>query len=189
MVALGVIGLIMSLVSYILCFVVFGGLSDDPSMRKWVFICFIAKAVIWSPFLGLEYYDMVLEQIYHDVQFQLNVIKADGSRSTSPRQESHEGPRGGGKKLQAIPEHQHEAQLEISEEENEKSSGHQTRSQHDESHNNNLSLLKPTSTGNFSSSNNTHHDNHAVGGSHDVFKPVEVRDVDCEDALKNQLMI
>ena len=110
MVALGVVGLLMSLVSYIFCFVVFGGLSDDPSMRKWVFICFIAKAAIWSPFLGLEYYDMVLEQIYHDVQFQLNVIKADGSRSTSPRQESHEGPRGG-KKLQSIPEHQHEAQL------------------------------------------------------------------------------
>jgi hypothetical protein len=61
MIALGVIGLLMSVISYVMCFLVFGGINDDPSLRKWVFICFIFKAVIWSPFLGSELYDMVLE--------------------------------------------------------------------------------------------------------------------------------
>jgi len=67
MLAIGILSLLMSLISYAFCFIVFGGLSEDPALRKWVFICFIAKAVTWSPFLGLELYDMTLEQIYHDV--------------------------------------------------------------------------------------------------------------------------
>ena len=59
----------VSIVTYGFCLLVFGGLNDDPSFRKWVFITFIAKAFTWSPFIGLELYDTLFEQIYHDVQF------------------------------------------------------------------------------------------------------------------------
>lgn len=181
MLALGVAGLLMSAVSYLFCFIVFGGLNDDPSLRKWVFICFIAKAVIWSPFLGLEYYDMLFEQIYNDVQFQLNVIKPDGSRSASPRQESPDGPRTG-KKLQAIPEHSQEAQLEISEEENERSNENLTQRNDDQNYNS--SLLKPTSTGKHSLALQN-----AASTSQDNFKPLDVRDIDVDDQAKNRLII
>jgi hypothetical protein len=33
------------------------------------------KAVCWSPIIAIEYYDTVFENIYFDVQFQLNPIK------------------------------------------------------------------------------------------------------------------
>lgn len=34
-----------------------------------MFVLLIVKAVCWSPFLGMELYDTIFEQIYHDVQF------------------------------------------------------------------------------------------------------------------------
>ena len=82
----GVISLLTSVVAYVFVLLVFGGLNKDPSVRQLAFVCFIVKALTWSPFLALEYYDTLFEQIYHDVQFQLNVIKpGNNSRTTSPR--------------------------------------------------------------------------------------------------------
>ena len=82
----GVMSLLMTLIAYIFCILVFGGLNKDPKVREMVFVCFIVKAITLSPFLALEYYDTLFEQIYHDVQFQLNVIKpgTSSSRSASP---------------------------------------------------------------------------------------------------------
>ena len=74
---IGISTLAVSMVTYGFCLLVFGGLSDDPDIRQWLFIIFIIKAMTWSPFIGLELYDTLFEQIYHDVQFQLNVVKPD----------------------------------------------------------------------------------------------------------------
>jgi hypothetical protein len=69
MLVLGFATLLMSLVAYVFILLVFGGLKQDPRLRDWVFACFIVKAFTWSPFLGIEFYDTLFEQIYHDVQF------------------------------------------------------------------------------------------------------------------------
>ena len=70
---MGFLSLATTLIAYVFCLLVFGGF--EPSLRGPLFVLFLVKAITWSPFIGLEYYDMLLEQIYHDVQFQLNVIK------------------------------------------------------------------------------------------------------------------
>ena len=49
-----------------------------------MFVLLIIKAIGWSPFLGMELYDTIFEQIYHDVNFQINVIKPANSRTASP---------------------------------------------------------------------------------------------------------
>ena len=79
------ISLIQTLCAYVFCFMVFGGVSSDPFFRKLVFASFIAKAVAWSPYLGLELYDTLFEQIYHDVNCQINSIRPANSRTASPR--------------------------------------------------------------------------------------------------------
>ena len=85
MLGLGFVSLIQTLCTYAFCFMVFGGVSSDPFFRKLVFASFIAKAVAWSPYLGIELYDTLFEQIYHDVNSQINFIKPANSRSASPR--------------------------------------------------------------------------------------------------------
>ena len=84
MLVIGTVSLLVSIMSYIFCIYVFGGLSTGPQARKMVFASFICKSVCWAPFVGIEYYDTFFEQIYHDVKFQLNVVRPDGSRSPSP---------------------------------------------------------------------------------------------------------
>ena len=84
MLALGFTSVLQTFCAYVFCLMVFGGVSSDPFFRKLVFASFIAKAVAWSPYLGFELYDTLFEQIYHDVNFQINVIKAANSRTTSP---------------------------------------------------------------------------------------------------------
>ena len=81
MLAIGFVSLGMSVISYILCLLVYGGYI--PDLRRVMFACFMVKAFTWSPFLGMEFYDLVFEQIYHDVNFQINVIKPN-SVSPSP---------------------------------------------------------------------------------------------------------
>ena len=86
MLLFGVLTFLMSIIAYIFCLLVFGRLNKDPNVRQMVFICFIVKAVTWSPYLALEFYDTLFEQIYHDVHYQLNVIKPNSaSRSVSPK--------------------------------------------------------------------------------------------------------
>ena len=88
MLFLAFLSLLQTLCTYGFCFLVFGGISNDPRYRHWVFACFIVKALTWSPYLGFELYDTLFEQIYYDVNFQINFIKPAGSRSPSPRVQS-----------------------------------------------------------------------------------------------------
>ena len=119
MMCLGILSVLTSICSYLFCFVVFGGISKDPDMRKWVFVCFLAKTVTWSPFLALEMYDMLFEQIYHDVQFQLNVIGPNGSKTESPRGHKSNGSKGSHKLSAVLEEAQGDA--EALDEENDRS--------------------------------------------------------------------
>lgn len=83
--SIGGVGMLITLAAYVSCLLVFSGINDQLSTRKLVYICFLFKALTWSPFLGMELYDTIFEQIYHDVQFQLNVVRpVSSSRSTSP---------------------------------------------------------------------------------------------------------
>ena len=77
MMLIGILSLLMNIVCYIFCIVVFGGLSNTTNTRQILFSCFVIKSILWSPFAGMEYYDTFFEQIYHDVRFQLNVIRPD----------------------------------------------------------------------------------------------------------------
>lgn len=90
MLVLASLSLIQTLCAYVFCFMVFGGVSSDPFFRKLVFASFIAKAVAWSPYLGLELYDTLFEQIYHDVNCQLNAVRSANSRTASPRRKESE---------------------------------------------------------------------------------------------------
>ena len=65
MLSLGVFSLLMSLVSYFLCMMVYSGSYDD--LRPIWFGCLLVKALTWSPFLGIEFYDTIFEHIYYDV--------------------------------------------------------------------------------------------------------------------------
>ena len=71
-----------------------------------MFACFLAKAITWSPFLGIEMYDTLFEHIYHDVQFQVNVIKPR-SLTVSP---SRPGKVKSSSRLAEIQEHEGEGQ-------------------------------------------------------------------------------
>ena len=66
---IGTCSLLMSLVSYVCCVIVFGGFTKQLKYRQFLFSCFIVKAVTWAPFVAMEYYDTFFEQIYHDVKF------------------------------------------------------------------------------------------------------------------------
>lgn len=67
MMSLGIASLIMSIVNALFYIFVFGGLANNQDIREWMLISFIVKAITWSPFLGIEMYDMLFENIYHDV--------------------------------------------------------------------------------------------------------------------------
>ena len=79
MLSLGIISFLLSLITYVFCILVFGGLNRDSDLRTVMFILLMVKAISWSPFLGMEMYDMIFEHVYHDVKFQLNVIKPANS--------------------------------------------------------------------------------------------------------------
>ena len=69
MMSIGIVSLLISVITYVLCLLIYGGTISEPKARSWIFLCIFAKALSWSPFLGLEYYDTLLEHLYHDVYF------------------------------------------------------------------------------------------------------------------------
>ena len=69
MLGIAFLSLILSLVAFFFCFLVFGGINADEHIRQTMYVLFLIKAISWSPFLGMELYDTVFEQVYHDVQF------------------------------------------------------------------------------------------------------------------------
>ena len=61
MLALGYLSLLQTLCTYFLCFMVFGGVSENPLFRQCMFASFTVKALTWSPYLGFEFYDTLFE--------------------------------------------------------------------------------------------------------------------------------
>lgn len=71
----GCVSFVMSCVLILFSFLAFTPAISPIIFLKWFFVCLTMKAVCWSPFIAIEYYDTVFENIYFDVQFQLNPIK------------------------------------------------------------------------------------------------------------------
>jgi hypothetical protein len=71
----GFASLVMSTVLIVFSFLAFTPVITPSFFLQWFFICLIMKAVCWSPFIAIEMYDTVFENIYIDVNFQLNPIK------------------------------------------------------------------------------------------------------------------
>ena len=67
MILIGAISLLLSIITYIFCILIYSDTFSEPKVREWLIVLIFAKAVSWSPFLGLEYYDTLLEHLYHDV--------------------------------------------------------------------------------------------------------------------------
>ena len=69
MIGLAITNLAMTVLCYIFCIIVFGGINNSHEMRRLCFAFLSIKAALMTPFIGLEYYDTMFEHIYHDVQF------------------------------------------------------------------------------------------------------------------------
>ena len=123
MLVVAFITLFMSIITFAFCLLVFGGINSDPDVRTMAFVCIFVKGMTWSPYLGHELYDTVFEQIYHDVQFQLNVIKPGGSnsRSQSPNNRGSKSATKKEKRLSPVQEIDGETLVEASEEDNNRS--------------------------------------------------------------------
>ena len=81
----GLCSLIMTVVVIVYSFFAFTPAGKVTKFIKIFYDCIAVKAVCWAPFLALEYYDLFFENIYYDVQFQLNPIKPINPGKTSRR--------------------------------------------------------------------------------------------------------
>ena len=70
----------MSILIIIFSFEAFTPITNAKKFIYLFFICLIVKAVCWAPFIALELFDTIFENIYLDVQFQLNPIKPQKDR-------------------------------------------------------------------------------------------------------------
>ena len=61
MMLIAVLACLTSVVAYAFCLLLFGGIQSGLQMRELVYGCFIAKAILWSPFLAMEYYNTLFE--------------------------------------------------------------------------------------------------------------------------------
>lgn len=64
-----------SIALIILSFLAFTPLVSLSKFISGFFDALYIKAVVWSPFIGFEYSDLLFENIFNDVKFQLNPIK------------------------------------------------------------------------------------------------------------------
>ena len=64
---ISVISLLISALLIIFSYLAFAQ-SDNPQFLSGFFYCLYFKAVAWSPFIALEYYDLLFQHIYFDVQ-------------------------------------------------------------------------------------------------------------------------
>ena len=71
----GFVSLAVSAVLFCFSFLAFTPLVSPPEMLKWFFVTLMIKAITWSPFIALELFDTVFENIYYDVNFHNNPIK------------------------------------------------------------------------------------------------------------------
>jgi len=59
--------LVMSVLLIIFSFLAFTPVLTPFWFLEWFFICLMMKAVCWSPFISIEIYDTIFENIYYDV--------------------------------------------------------------------------------------------------------------------------
>ena len=64
---IGIVSLVMSAFLIIFSYLAFTPLVSPQQFLTWFFYCLDIKAVTWSPFIALEYYDLLFENIYFDV--------------------------------------------------------------------------------------------------------------------------
>lgn len=72
---LSVISFLMSGLLILFSFLAFTPVINAKEFLKLFFACLVIKAVLWAPFIALEFYDTIFENIYYDVQWQLNPIE------------------------------------------------------------------------------------------------------------------
>ena len=72
---IGLASLLASIMLIILSFLAFTPLVDPKMFLHTFFDALNIKAVVWSPFIAIEYSDLLFENIYFDVKFQLNPIR------------------------------------------------------------------------------------------------------------------
>ena len=66
---------IMSGLLILFSFLAFTPVINALQFLKLFFACLVIKAFMWSPFIALEFYDTCFENVYYDVQWQLNPIE------------------------------------------------------------------------------------------------------------------
>jgi hypothetical protein len=66
---IGLASLTMSALLILFSFLAFTPVLTPLFFLKWFFYCLLMKAVCWSPFIAIEIYDTVFENIYIEVQF------------------------------------------------------------------------------------------------------------------------
>lgn len=65
----------MSILLILFSFVAFTPHTNAKKFLNIFYICLFVKAICWAPFIAFELFDTLFENIYLDVQFQLNPIK------------------------------------------------------------------------------------------------------------------
>jgi hypothetical protein len=80
-----VVSCLSFLTSIALIFVSFIAFTPVVSPRqtlKIFYVILFAKSILWSPFIALEFYETVFENVYYDVQWQLNPIEPSKQKRT-----------------------------------------------------------------------------------------------------------
>lgn len=70
-----ILSFLMSGALILFSFLAFTPVISPVQFLKIFFSCLVIKAVTWSPFIALEIYDTIFENVYFDVQWQLNPIE------------------------------------------------------------------------------------------------------------------
>lgn len=72
--ALAVVNLLSTVLAILFSFLAFTA-AKQITYAKVFYDCLIFKALFASPFLAMEFYDLIFENVYIDVKFQLNPLK------------------------------------------------------------------------------------------------------------------
>jgi hypothetical protein len=72
---IGLVSLVTSVGLILFSFEAFTPHTNARAFLTWFLVCLFVKAFCWAPFIAFEFFDTIFENIYLDVQFQLNPIK------------------------------------------------------------------------------------------------------------------
>lgn len=80
MLIVGTFSLLMTVALILFSFLAFTPIVNVPKFLQVFFICLCVKAITWSPFIGMEFYDIIFEHLYHDVSWMLNPMMDQGQK-------------------------------------------------------------------------------------------------------------